>query len=120
MNLRTSFRGAALAVGGLLIMAGVVLANGGVADDTANASASAEATPGGAVLSATLTPEPSTSAEPSPSASPEASASATAEPTTSATADPSASATAIRAERERRAESDGRRGGQQQFRSRQR
>ena len=53
MDLRTSFRGAALAVGGLLVMAGVVLANGGSADDRTGASASPSAnpTPGGAVYS---------------------------------------------------------------------
>ena len=47
MNPRTSFRGAAIAVGGLLIMAGVALASGGT-DDTASSSNSPAATPGGA------------------------------------------------------------------------
>ena len=79
VNLRTSFRGAALAVGGLLVMAGVVLANGGSADDRTGASTSPSAnpTPGGAVF-ATLTPEPSASAE--PSESPEATESPGGEP----------------------------------------
>jgi hypothetical protein len=95
VNLRTSFRGAALAVGGLLVMAGVVLANGGSADDRTGASTSPSAnpTPGGAVF-ATLTPEPSPSAEPSESPeateSPEASPDDALEPSESPEASPGA------------------------------
>ena len=95
MDLRTSFRGAALAVGGLLVMAGVVLANGGSADDRTGAptSPSANPTPGGAVF-ATLTPEPSPSAEPSESPeateSPEASPDDSFEPAESPEASPGA------------------------------
>ena len=100
MNPRTSFRGAALAVGGLLIMAGVALASGGT-DDTALTSNSPAATPGGEVLSATLTPEPSPSAtegleateSPEPSESPEAfDDDDLASPGASAAAEPSPSA----------------------------